>query len=428
MSINLFDYQKEAIDHFKEKPLNLSDTGTGKSFMALGAFIASDCTRLLIICLAPKVIDFADDAKEMGLQVTPLNKGTAKNRKLLEEADMVSISFESSWRLTELLKWVDKETFIIIDESHKVGVSTSKVTKFAMKLSNRAKHTYLCTATPVSNGKLENWYPQLKMANVFKGTKKEFEELFVIKQMRQMGSARFMQITGYQNEHILQGMVNSSSVNFKRDKPYLPEDYFYTTKKPAMYNRLKKERMYKMDDGSVAKLDTASKLFNELRRVSHGVMTGISKVVSKEPFERLETILEAHNNERVVIFYNYQSECDQLEKTIKKLKRPVGFYNGKRKELKPFKGNENGVILCQYFSASTGINDLVISNVMVFFSMPLSSTNYTQAKGRTDRHGQNKTPLYYHITPNTPIEKRITDTVLAGHDFTDEMIKESIDN
>lgn len=424
--IDLFDYQKEAIKQFKEKPLNLSDVGTGKSFMALGSFIESKCSKLLVICLAPKVNDFAEDGAKMNVEITPLNKGTKKNRELLANSKAVAISFESSWRLTELLKWVDDDTFIIIDESHKVGVSKSKVTKFVMQLSKKAKYSYLCTATPVSNGKLENYYSQLYIANVFRKPKKEFEELFVVKQMRQMGSMRFMDIVGYKNEKLLSDMISNASVNFKRDKGYLPQDYVYNTKQPAMYNKLKKQRIYKDDFDRVVELDNSSSLFNRMRQVSHGFLEGINKPVSKEPFERLEAILETHNNEKIVIFYNYQWEYVMLTKLMDKLKRPCGSYNGSVKHLEPFEENENGVVLAQYKSASTGINNFVISNVTVFNSMPLSSTEYMQAKGRTDRHGQNKTPLYYHIVPNTPIEKKIFETVTNGQDFTNEMMEEAV--
>lgn len=422
--IKLFDYQKEAIEQFKDKPLNLSDVGTGKSYMSIGSYVKSKCNKLLIICLSPKVNDFVEDGEPFGLEITPLNKGTKKNRELLSESNHVAISFESSWRLTELLKWVDKDTFIIIDESHKVGVSKSKVTKFVMQLSKKAKHTYLCTATPVSNGKLENWYSQLYIANVFRKPKKEFEQLFVIKQMRQMGSMRFMDIVGYRNERLLQQMIDNASVNYKRDKGYLPQDYVYKTKKPAMYNKLKKNRIYKDDYDNIVELDNASNLFNRLRQVSHGFLEGVLKPVSKEPFERLEAILETHNDERVVIFYNYKAEYLMLRMLLDKLKRPYGVYNGNLKELDNFKNNENGVVLAQYKSASTGINDFVISNVTVFNSMPLSSTEYLQAKGRTDRHGQEKTPLFYTIIPDTPIEKKIFETVTNGKDFTEDMIKD----
>ena len=424
--MKLFPYQEEAIEQFKEKPLNLSDVGTGKSFMSIGSYVKSKCTKLLVICLAPKVLDFVEDGKAFGLKITPLNKGTKKNRELLSESNRVAISFNSSWRLTELLKWVDKDTFIIIDESHKVGVSKSKVTKFVMQLSKKAKYTYLCTATPVSNGKLENWYSQLYIANVFRKPKKEFEQLFVIKQMRQMGSMRFMDIVGYKNERLLQQMIDEASVNYKRDKGYLPQDYVYKTKKPAMYNKLKKNRIYKDDYDNIVELDNASNLFNRLRQVSHGFLEGVSKQVSKEPFERLEAILETHNNERVVIFYNYRAEYIMLRMLLDKLKRPYGVYNGNLKELDNFKNNENGVVLAQYKSASTGINDFVISNVMIFNSLPLSSTEYLQAKGRIDRHKQTKTPLYYTIVPDTPIEKKIFETVTNGKDFTNEMIEESV--
>ena len=424
--MKLFDYQKEAIENFESKPLNLSDVGTGKSYMSIGSYVKSECNKLLVICLAPKVLDFAEDGEAFGLNITPLNKGTKKNRELLAESNRVAISFESSWRLTDLLKWVDKDTFIIIDESHKVGVSKSKVTKFVMQLSKKAKYTYLCTATPVSNGKLENWYSQLYIANVFRKPKKEFEQLFVIKQMRQMGAMRFMDIVGYQNEQLLQQMIDEASVNYKRDKGYLPQDYVYKTKKPAMYNKLKKNRIYKDDYDNIVELDNASNLFNRLRQVSHGFLEGVLKPVSKEPFERLEAILETHNDERVVIFYNYRAEYLMLRILLDKLKRPYGVYNGNMKELDNFKEYENGVVLAQYKSASTGINDFVISNVTIFNSMPLSSTEYLQAKGRTDRHGQEKTPLYYHIIPDTQIEKKIFDTVTNGKDFTNEMIEESV--
>ena len=424
--MKLFPYQEEAIENFDTKPLNLSDVGTGKSFMSIGSYVKSKCTKLLVICLAPKVLDFVEDGKAFGLKITPLNKGTKKNKELLSESNRVAISFESSWRLTELLKWVDKDTFIIIDESHKVGVSKSKVTKFVMQLSKKAKYTYLCTATPVSNGKLENWYSQLFIANVFRKPKKEFEQLFVIKQMRQLGSMRFMDVIGYQNEHLLQQMIDEASVNYKRDKGYLPQDYVYKTKKPAMYNKLKKNRIYKDDYDNIVELDNASNLFNRLRQVSHGFLEGVSKQISKEPFERLEAILETHNNERVVIFYNYRAEFLMLTDVLTKLKRPFGVYNGDLKKLNNFKEYENGVVLAQYKSASTGINDFVISNVMIFNSLPLSSTEYLQAKGRIDRHKQTKTPLYYMIVPDTPIEKKIFDTVTNGKDFTNEMIEESV--
>lgn len=421
--IKLLPTQIEGIKQWKEKPFDLSDAGVGKTFTALGAYLQSGCSKLLVICLAPKVADFVADGGDMDIDITPLNRGTKKNKELLADSKRVAISFESSWRVTELLKWVDKDTFIILDEAHRVGVSSSKVTKFAMKLCKKTPYVRLLTATPVSNGKLENYYPLLYMLNVFRKPKKEFEQLFVIKQMRQMGSMRFLEVVGYQNEHLLQQMIDECSVKFKRDKPYYPEDFVYNTKKPAMYNKLKKNRMYKADNGEVIELDNSSKLFNALRCVSHGFLLGINKQVSKEPFERLQAILETHNNERVVIFYNYNVELEMLKQLLDKLKRPYSQYNGASKDLKHFKDKDNGIVLAHYKSASTGINDFVIANITVFNSVSLSSVDLIQSKARTDRYKQTKKPLYYFIVPDTPTERKIFETVTNGKDFTNEDIE-----
>lgn len=421
--IKLLPTQIEGIKQWKEKPFDLSDAGVGKTFTALGAYLQSGCSKLLVICLAPKVADFVADGGDMDIDITPLNRGTKKNKELLADSKRVAISFESSWRVTELLKWVDKDTFIILDEAHRVGVSSSKVTKFAMKLCKKTPYVRLLTATPVSNGKLENYYPLLYMLNVFRKPKKEFEQLFVIKQMRQMGSMRFLEVVGYQNEHLLQQMIDECSVKFKRDKPYYPEDFVYNTKKPVMYNKLKKNRMYKADNGEVIELDNSSKLFNALRCVSHGFLLGINKQVSKEPFERLQAILETHNNERVVIFYNYNVELEMLKQLLDKLKRPYSQYNGASKDLKHFKDKDNGIVLAHYKSASTGINDFVIANITVFNSVSLSSVDLIQSKARTDRYKQTKKPLYYFIVPDTPTERKIFETVTNGKDFTNEDIE-----
>lgn len=424
--IELLPHQIEAIELSDTKNFDLSSAGTGKTFSGLGAYLKSGCSKLLVVCLAPKVVDFAEDGKSMGVEITALNKGTRKNKELLANSTRVVISFESSWRLTELVKWVDKDTYILIDESHKVSVAKSKVTKFMMSLCKKTTHVRLLTATPISNGKLENYYSQLYMLNVFRKPKKEFEQLFIIKQMRQMGSMRFMDIVGYKNEHLLQQMVDEVSVKYERDKPYMPQDFYYKTKKPAMFAKLKKNRMYKSDNGGLIELDNSSKLFNALRQVSHGFLNGVHKHVSKEPFERLQAVLEEYSGERVVIFYNYNTECYMISELLNKLKRPYSTYNGNNKDLTNFKEYDNAVVLAQYKSASTGINSLKIASVCVFNSMPLSSTEYIQAKARIDRHGQERTPNFVHIVPDTPVEKKIFETVTHGKDFTNEMMEEIV--
>lgn len=432
--IKLFDYQQEQVDQYlmNGKNINLSEVGTGKTFVGLEAFKQSVYKKLLVLCLAPKVADFAEDASKVGLDVTPLNKGTAKNKLLLKDAKNVSISFESSWRLLDLLKWVDKETFILIDESHKVKSRSSKVTKFAEKLSKLAGSVYLMTATPITNGKYDEWFEQLKIAKVLsKPTWKAFKEQFVITEMLDTWfggvNRQFETITGYKNLDHLDSIVNDVAVFKKRDieDDLIPEDIIYTVKRPTMYNKLKKDRVIVYNDVRT-EFDSTSKMYHALKQLSSGVLKEVDKPLKKEKLDYLQMILEENENTRITVFYNYTSELNSIIPRLDKMKRPYSMYNGSDHDLSNFKDNENGIALVQYKSGSTGVNDFVISHICVFYSVPDGSTTMIQAKGRLNRTGQIYKPLFYHLICKDTVEEKVHKMVLEGVDITEDIMQKLI--
>lgn len=432
--IKLFDYQQEQVDQYlmNGKNINLSEVGTGKTFVGLEAFKQSVYKKLLVLCLAPKVVDFAEDAAKVGLEVTPLNKGTAKNKLLLKDAKNVSISFESSWRLLELLKWVDKDTFILIDESHKVKSRSSKVTKFAEKLSKLAGSVYLMTATPITNGKYDEWFEQLKIAKVLsKPTWKAFKEQFVITEMQDTWfggvNRQFETITGYKNLDQLEEIVNDTAVVKKRDidDHLIPEDIIYTVKRPTMYNKLKKDRVIVYNDVRT-EFDSTSKMYHALKQLSSGVLKEVDKPLKKEKLDYLQMILEENENTRITVFYNYTSELNSIIPMLDKMKRPYSMYNGSDHDLSNFKDNENGIALVQYRSGSTGVNDFVISHICVFYSVPDGSTTMIQAKGRLNRTGQIYKPLFYHLICKDTVEEKVHKMVLEGVDITEDIMQKLI--
>ena len=431
MSIKLFPHQIEQIEAGKHgKNINQSEVGCGKSFVGLGLFKESKYNKLLIVCLAAKVTDFQEDGAKVGLDVTPLNKGTTKNKELLKSSKAVSISFESSWRLVELMKWVDQDTMILIDESHKVKSTTSKVGMFINKLSKKAGYVYLMSATMFSNGKYEQLWNQLSIAGAYTGTYKEFKARYCIEELQEMkvrGQTKYFNtIVGYQNTNELLDLLKEHSVFKARDidDSLLPEDIFYYTKKPTMYNKLLKNRVLEMPSGEIVEYDNLPMLRHATLQLCSGVLAGIDKPLRKDKFERTEQILEEHNNQRVVIFYNYNIEKDMLIQLLTDLGRNWSLYNGESHNLDEFKNNENGVVLAQYKSASTGINDFVISHVCIFFSTCDSSSTYIQAKGRLSRHGQTKKPLYYHLIAEKSVEHKVFhEYVQQGMEVTDKILE-----
>lgn len=431
MGIKLFPHQIEQIEEGKKgKNINQSEVGTGKSLIGLGLFKESKYKKLLILCLASKVTDFQEDGLAIGVEVTPLNKGTTKNKVLLKEAKVVSISFESSWRLVELMKWVDQDTMVLIDESHKVKSTTSKVGMFINKLSKKAGYVYLMSATMFSNGKYEQLWNQLSITGVYTGTYKEFKARYCIEELQEMkvrGQTKYFNtIVGYQNTNELLDLLKKHSVFKARDidDELLPEDIFYYTKKPTMYNKLLKNRVLEMPSGEIVEYDNLPMLRHATLQLCSGVLAGIDKPLRKDKFERTEQILEEHNNQRVVIFYNYNIEKDMLIQLLTDLGRNWSLYNGESHNLDEFKNNENGVVLAQYKSASTGINDFVISHVCIFFSTCDSSSTYIQAKGRLSRYGQTKKPLYYHLIAEKSVEYKVFhEYVQQGMEVTDKILE-----
>ena len=94
--------------------------------------------------------------------------------------------------------------------------------------------------------------------------------------------------------------------------------------------------------------------------------------------------------------------------------------------MRNFKNKENGVVLVQYKSGSTGLNDFVLSHVCIFFSSPDSSTTYIQAKGRLNRTGQTKKPIFYHLICSNSVESKLFEGVLEGKDINDNLIEDIV--
>ena len=430
--IKLYDYQKSQIQKgISGVNINLSDVGTGKTFVGLGLYQElvkkANFNKLLIICLASKVSDFASDALEMGLSVTPLDKGTKRNKELLGASNNVSISFESVWRLEDLKSWVDSKTMILIDESHKVKNPTSKVGYFVRELSAHCGYTYQMTATPITNGKLEEWYNQLTIAGKLDMTYRTFKKKYTIEELQSTkvagGRERyFNQIVGYQNTDELDALVNGSTVFQQRilTDDMQPITVTYEFKKPTMYGKIQKQRVVTLDDGTVKEYDSTSSIYHALRQLASGVLNGIGKTIKKDKLTRLKDLLDTLD-ERVVIFYTYDSELHSIREMLDNIKRPYSMYNGQTHDRTTFTNEHNGVCLVQYKAGATGVNGFQIASVGVFYSQPSGSTEYIQAVGRIHRIGQKKAPIIYNFITANSVESKVADMIAQGKDITDAM-------
>ena len=126
--------------------------------------------------------------------------------------------------------------------------------------------------------------------------------------------------------------------------------------------------------------------------------------------------------------FNHQR--DQLYDMVTKLKRPCARYCADYKEDDIFKENDNSIVLVQYKSGSTGIDWLKLSYISIFYCLPDSYIEFYQAKGRTNRVGQTKKPLYYLLVSkgNNSVDELNYNALINKQDFNDNFFAENFKN
>lgn len=385
----------------------------------MGMYVKSGCRKLLVVCLATKVEDWVRDLeKEIGLSPIGLNKSKKKNLENINSYnETLVVSFESAWRLDGLLNWVDDDTYIIVDESHKFKSPTSKIGKFMLKLGKRTKHKAILTGTPQSKGYID-YYTQLTFIDALDGMSlKAFKDRYCVIQQRWYGG-RFpvSEIVGYKNTDELDEIIGEKAIFYQRVGGEVPIESVVKFKVGRYYKKLKKERVHVRSDGSMKLYDSKGALYTGLRMSASGIVDG--EILNKDRLNWVRDFIEGYDK-RVVIFYNFNQERDALMEVLRDYK--VSEYSGAVKNLDKFLTDERGIVLANYGSASTGINELVVANMVIMYSLPSNFIDFAQAKKRIDRIGQERVPMYYYLMAEGTVEMAIYNSLVKGQDFDDNL-------
>lgn len=417
----LYDYQKKIVDSrdFYESHALFMDMGTGKTITSLALFEQSRKHKILIVCIVSKKQDWCEELKNLtGIEATILDKGTTKNKELLKNnSDAYIVNFESCWRLDkELLDLINEDWFVIIDESHKIKNTKSKIGKFMNKLRTKTYAKCILTGTPQNQGYID-YYNQLRFIDVFMMSEVEFKRRFCEFELTTFNGRYVNQLVGYKNVQELDRIINENCIFFKRDinNDMIPSDITINIDKHKSYDKFRKDKVFEDVIG-----DSMSAHRMGLRQLCSGFIKDIKVHTNKEIW--LKDFLDNYN-ERVVIFYNFNMELDSIKKVCEDLKRPYSVYNGNEKDFSNFEKYDNGIAICNYGSASLGLNNLVLSNVCIMYSPTEDYINFTQSKKRIDRLGQTKKPLFYYLQTKNSIETAIYRSLKNGKNFDDKMFE-----
>lgn len=421
--MKLFKYQEEIYDKVKDKQsIGLfMEAGTGKTILSQYMWTHNPTSKLLIICLASKVDEWEQDnnnyfnENNKVFDICTLNKGYKENKKMLQEDfDIFIISFQSLLLLgKEMLETINKDWTIIIDESQFIKNYKSKTSKLCHKLSTKTEYKMILTGTPQNKGYID-YFSQLKFLGVFT-TVKQFQDRFCIMELvRYGGNVCFLDIVNYKNTDILDNIISDNAIFFKRTREIdeIPDQKYINFERNKYYPKFLRDKVYE---------DIACTNMGVLRLRSRQLCGGS---INQYRFETGKTnwIEEFIENTftKIVIFYNFNEECEILKEIIKKLKRPLSIYNGTIKDITNFEKYDNSILLVNYKSGGTGINWLKIAYIAVFWSPPESYLEFEQARKRIDRIGQDNKPMFYCLRTLKTVEQAIYESIEMKEDFDNQ--------
>lgn len=441
MKTKLYDYQEKTandiFDRMNRKEIRGAylgfDTGTGKTVTSLGVaerlYNADYIRGIVVICPVSKIDDWKRDIKE----------------ELPEIENYFVSSFQSAWRdknnkqIQEYL--VRYKAMIIVDEGHKMKTYDSKQSKFIQNASLKFNPYILVLSATSQNKKYIDLYPQYRAlgSKVFGPIPKEFKKNYCIEEpnfnLVFAGKSRFPfnEITGYRNTDLMDKEVLFYTYYKKYESDYKrPIEITQTFKMTPEMKYFKEKKVWpKMDEkaleeallaGDIEDIDTDFIIANRptlhhiyMRESCNGFIK--NTVLEKNPkLQWLDDFMEG-NEGRFVVFTNFINETVLIGDLCLKKKRHYVVYDGTHKDLTVWNEFEDCIAIVNIQAGSAGLNDFIKTNIGIFFSPPENYIDFTQAKGRLDRIGQMKQPVYYYLQIAGSVEPQIYKSLALGQSF-----------
>lgn len=393
--------------------------GLGKTFTGAEKLIQLGAKINLIICQKSKVQDWIDhfekyyNTKYLIFDLTRPNELRAFMYDALEDlwTEIVGIiNYDLIFRRPEL-KQLSNFT-LMLDESSLIQNEQAKRSKFILKL--QPKNVILLSGTP-TGGKYEKLWSQLHLLG-WNISKKMFYDQYIDFHWDDSNGFPLMVIDGYKNEERLKRKMREHGCRFLKTEEVLdlPQQINQTinVKTTKEYKKFCKTSIVKFDDIELVGDTTLTKMLYQRQLCGQ---------YNQDKLCAFQELLES-TEDRVIVFYNFNAELDELMNLVDGVDKPISVINGKEKELECYDEYDNSVTFVQYQAGSFGLN-LQKANKIIYFTPPLSSELFEQSKKRIHRINQTKPCFYYYLTCENSIEERIYKVLAERRDYTNALFE-----
>lgn len=415
--MKLYEHQVKALEDTstKNRVAYYLDMGLGKTFVGSEKMARLGAPVNLVICQKSKINDWLEHFNKYYEYIIFDLTDTKQYKQFFEACGQMLpvigvINYELAFRRPELKRLTNFT--LMLDESSLIQNEKAKRTKFIMSLD--ATNVILLSGTP-TGGRYEKLWSQLKMLG-YDISKTAFYNAYVNYHIDNKQGFPLMVIDGYKNvERLKRKMRDYGCVFMKADEVLtLPEQTFIIEKviTTPHYKKFMKNGIVQFDGLELVGDTTLTKLL--YARMLCGAY-------NKDKLKALSDLLES-TDDRVIIFYNFNNELDELKGVCNALERPYSVVNGECKDLTAYENKNASISLIQYQAGAMGLN-LQKANKIIYFTPPLSSELYEQSKKRIHRIGQGKACFYYKLICKGSIEEKIYKTLDMRRDYTNALFE-----
>lgn len=423
--IKLFKHQEDILEETKDmnKVAYYLDMGLGKTFVGSEKLHQLNKRANLLICQKSLIPMWINHFKTYykyqvfdGTKSTQLNQVLNSYEKL--RPFVLIINYDLVFRRD--LKSVFRHDFtLMLDESSMIQNEKTKRAKYILKM--HPDNIILLSGTPTS-GKYERLWSQAHLLG-WNITKSKYNKIYINWDTMYLGIQKFKVVNKdhpYKNVQRLKRKLREHGAVFMKTEDVfeLPEQNFIPikVKQSSNYRKFLKDKYLEFDSQELLG-DTALTYLLGLRQ--------LSGMYSKEKLDRLSDLIDS-TEDRLIIFYNFERELDEIVKIAKNKIRPISIVNGKTKNLTNYETKDDSITLIQYQAGSMGLN-LQKANKIVYFTPPQQSELYEQSKKRIHRIGQERSCFYYNLIVEKSVEERIYRALKERRDYTDELFKSDFD-
>lgn len=373
MTIELYDYQRRAVDSMHNGSVLCGKVGSGKSLTGLFYYMENHIDKpLYIITVAKKRND----------------------REWHRDFEALGITgVVDSWN--NINKYSDvKDAFFIFDEQRAIGYGTWGMAFISIARKNK---WIMLTATP---GDVWMDWMCIFIANNFYRNKTDFVEQHV----EYNPYSKFPQIKRYHKTDKLERYRRYLAVPMEDFRTTKVHRQFITAQyDKELYESVKKTRFNPYTEEPI---QNASEFTQVLRRI-----------VNTSDRRRANVKQQIMTRDRIIIFYNYTYELDILKEICQELNRAFYQWNGSKHE--PIPDSDSWVYLVQYTAGAEGWN-CITTDTILFYSLNYSYRIMEQSEGRINRVNTSFKDLFYiYLKSPASIDDAIARSISSKKKFNE---------